>query len=160
MASAIVRIHEEEIEGVGNGVHGVLRLTQANEDAPTIIEGEIAGLTPGFHGLHITVRGNTSKGTASCGTIFNPFRAKHGNPSNGKDKRKVGGLGNVEANAEGVAKVAIEDALLDLIGPCCVIGRALVVRQGKDDLGEGGNEESTISGNAGPGVGCGVIGIA
>ena len=76
---------------------------------------EIAGLTPGFHGLHITVRGNTSKGTASCGTIFDPFRAKHGNPSNGKDKRKVGGLGNVEANAEGVAKVAIEDALLDLI---------------------------------------------
>ena len=160
MAKAVCRIHEEEIEGVGNGVRGVLQFAQANEDAPTTVTGEITGLTPGLHGLHITVLGNTTRGTASCGGIFDPFRSAHGAPGNGRDKRKVGGLGNVEANADGVATVAIEDALLGLIGPRCVIGRSVVVRQGKDDLGEGGNEESTKTGNAGPGVGCGVIGIA
>ena len=160
MAKAFVRFTEEEVEGVGTGVSGMLTFSQASEDEPTVIEGEIAGLTVGLHGLHVCVLGNTSKGAASCGPIFDPFRSRHGAPSNGKDKRKVGGLGNIEANADGVAKVSISDPLLDLIGPRCIIGRAIVVRKGKDDLGEGGNEESTISGNAGRGVGFGVIGLA
>lgn len=34
----------------GEGIAGVLSLTQQTEDAPTIIDGEITGLTPGKHG--------------------------------------------------------------------------------------------------------------
>ena len=34
----------------GEGIAGVLSLTQQTEDAPTIFDGEITGLTPGKHG--------------------------------------------------------------------------------------------------------------
>ena len=44
--------------------------------------------------------------------------------------------GNVEANAEGVATINIVDKLVKLIGPTSVIGRAVVVHTGVDDLGK------------------------
>ena len=34
----------------GEGVIGILTLSQSSEDSPTVIEGEINGLTPGKHG--------------------------------------------------------------------------------------------------------------
>ena len=72
----------------------------------------------------------------------------------------MGDLGNIEAKADGVAEVAIEDSLVSLIGPHSVIGRAIVVHAGQDDLGQGGDEGSLKTGNAGGRVACGVIGIA
>ena len=35
----------------------------------------------------------------------------------GDEERHVGSLGNIEADAEGVAKILIEDKLVKLIGP-------------------------------------------
>ena len=40
-----------------------------------------------------------------------------------------------------------------------IIGRAIVVHGGEDDLGDGGDEGSKANGNAGPRVACCVIGI-
>ena len=68
--------------------------------------------------------------------------------------------GNVEAGADGVARIHIEDRLVKLIGATSVIGRALVVHADKDDLGRGGDATSLTTGNAGGRVACGVIGIA
>lgn len=68
--------------------------------------------------------------------------------------------GNVEAGADGVARVYIEDRLVKLIGATSVIGRSVVVHADVDDLGKGGHELSLTTGNAGARVACGVIGIA
>ena len=58
-----------------SGVSGILRLSQSSADAPTTIQGEIRGLTPGKHGITVNVSGDLTEGAASTGDIFNPFGA-------------------------------------------------------------------------------------
>jgi hypothetical protein len=69
-------------------------------------------------------------------------------------------VGNIEAGADGVARIHIEDRLVKLIGATSVIGRSLIVHADVDDLGRGGDANSLLTGNAGARVACGVIGIA
>ncbi|KAG5185374.1 disproportionate superoxide radical into hydrogen peroxide [Tribonema minus] len=140
------------------GVKGLLTFSQAQEDASTIIEGQISGLRPGRHGLHVHIFGDFSEGLTSAGGIFNPFGKNHGAPDD--EERMVGDLGNVEADEEGVCKIAIEDSLVKLIGPHSVIGRSIIVKANEDDLGRGGHELSLSTGNSGARVAGGVIGIA
>jgi len=73
MAKCICALHGDTGSSHASSIHGVLRLSQLSEDAPTIIEGEIRGLTPGKHGISINVFGDLSNGSATCGGIFNPF---------------------------------------------------------------------------------------
>lgn len=74
--------------------------------------------------------------------------------------QQVGDLGNVTADASGVAKINITDAQISLAGANSILGRTVVVHADIDDLGLGGHELSLTTGNAGARVGCGVIGIA
>ena len=136
---------------------GVIRLFQAAEDAPTLIEGEVKGLTKGSHALAVCVWGNVCQGSSSCGPHFNPFGKTHGAPT--EEERHVGSLGNIEADASGTATVHLDDALVKLIGPHSIIGRSLVVYTNADDLGKGGHDTSLINGNAGPGLASGIVGI-
>ncbi|MFH4977920.1 hypothetical protein AB6A40_004629 [Gnathostoma spinigerum] len=142
----------------GDQVHGVVRLSQDTPDSPTILKGEIQGLTPGKHGFHVHQYGDTTNGCISAGAHYNPFNKTHGGPSD--ETRHVGDLGNVEAGSDGVAKFEITDKLIHLQGPYSVIGRSLVVHAGEDDLGRGEGdkkEESLKTGNAGARSACGVI---
>ena len=68
-------------------------------------------------------------------------------------------MGNIKTDSSGTAKGTIEDKYIKLIGPESVIGRMVVVHAGEDDLGQGGNEESLKTGNAGGRAACGVIGV-
>jgi superoxide dismutase, Cu-Zn family len=77
----------------------------------------------------------------------------------------VGDLGNIEADENGVAAVDIvltsanSNAVVHLIGPHSVIGRSIVIAAGEDDQGRGGYDTSLQTGNAGPRVAAGVIGL-
>jgi Cu-Zn family superoxide dismutase len=84
----------------------------------------------------------------------------HGAPSDVPSLRKVGDLGNVEADALGVAVVKMEDKMVKIFGPHSVIGRSIVISAGTDDTGRGGQETSLTTGNGGPKIAYGVIGIS
>ena len=74
--------------------------------------------------------------------------------------RHNGDLGNVIAGADGIAKVDFEDHLVMLYGPHSCIGRSMVCHKDVDDLGVGGHELSSTTGNAGARLACGVIGLS
>lgn len=78
--------------------------------------------------------GDLSQGGASCGGVFNPFGKNHGAPED--EDRRVGSLGNIQVNDEGVATVNVEDKMVKLIGPHSIIGRSLVIHENEDDLGK------------------------
>ena len=52
------------------------------------------------------------------------------------------------------------DELVSLFGEDTVFGRSFVVHANVDDLGKGGHELSSTTGNAGGRLACGVIGIS
>ena len=72
----------------------------------------------------------------------------------------VGDLGNVVATEGEDVEVLIEDNQVKLSGPDSVVGRAIVIHAGEDDLGQGGHDDSKTTGHAGGRVACGIIGIA
>ena len=69
-------------------------------------------------------------------------------------------MGNIEADATGKAIINLSDEQVTLgEGKGNVVGRAVVVHAGVDDLGLGGDDGSLATGNAGGRVACGVIGL-
>ena len=72
----------------------------------------------------------------------------------------MGDLGNISANADGVAVVDIVDHHIQLRGPHSVIGRAVVVHEKADDLGKGGHKDSLTTGNAGARLACGIVALS
>merc|ERR1712100_946487 len=98
------------------------------------IKAEVKGLSEGNHGFHIHVFGDNTNGCISAGGHFNPHKKNHGAPSD--DERHIGDLGNITANADGVATVEMSDKLVSLSGEHSVIGRSIVVHAGEDDLGK------------------------
>lgn len=140
-------------------VTGSLTFTQADLEAPVVITGRLEKLVPaGLHGFHVHKAGNLTQGCVSAGPHFNPNNFTHASPTDAE--RHVGDLGNVVADANGGAEISITDNVISLVGPCSIVGRAMVVHLKPDDLGKGGDAESLKTGNAGARVGCGIIGWA
>jgi Cu-Zn family superoxide dismutase len=132
----------------GNAVRGVIVLKR--DDDCVHITGEVCGLSPGKHGFHIhNFRDLRATDGSSAGGHYSPRGHKHGGPD--AREHHAGDLGNIVANDRGVAVVdkTSKDFKLQF-----VVGRAVVVHAGADDL------TSHPSGDAGPRVALGVIGLA
>ncbi|XP_067946911.1 superoxide dismutase [Cu-Zn]-like [Watersipora subatra] len=140
----------------GDGaVTGVINFEQNGDSCN--ITGEITGLAPGEHGFHVHEFGDNTNGCISAGPHYNPHGKTHGAPAD--SERHVGDLGNVTADASGKAAIGITDNQVTLVGPLSAIGRTVVIHADVDDLGKGGHELSSTTGNAGGRLACGVIGI-
>ncbi len=118
------------------------------------VEAKLTGLTPGEHGFHVHEKGDCSSPDGkSAGGHFNPASVDHGGPD--MELHHAGDLGNIVANAEGVAEMKVELPTsflsLDAKADNNIIDRAVVVHGGTDDM------KSQPSGAAGPRVGCGVV---
>ncbi|CAO3701931.1 unnamed protein product [Rhizopus stolonifer] len=140
-------------------VNGVVYFSQDSYDSATRIHVNITGLLPGEHGIHIHQFGDLSEGCVSTGAHYNPFNQTHGGPD--AHIRHVGDFGNVVADATtGFAILEVTSGLVKLSQKTSIIGRAIVVHSGQDDLGLGGSPLSNTTGNSGERVGCGVIGYS
>lgn len=114
------------------------------------VEVEMEGLEPGSHGFHVHEHGDCSAPDASsAGGHFNPTNQPHGAP--GDEGRHIGDLGNIEADENGRVNTVIDDRLLMLNGDHSIVGKAVVVHAGADDL------TSQPSGDAGARIACGLI---
>jgi len=111
------------------------------------------------HGFHIHEAGNLLDGCGSCKSHFNPYKKDHGSPKS--KERHVGDLGNIISNNKGEANYYFYDDKISLrpTKKSFIIGRSIVIHKDKDDLGEGNDKESLVSGNAGMRIGCAVIGF-
>ncbi|MBD9370500.1 superoxide dismutase family protein [Xanthomonas sp. XNM01] len=127
-----------EIAPMGDGVH---------------IAGEVGGLRPlGRFGFHVHERGDCSAVDASsAGGHFNPAAAPHGRAGHGA--HHAGDMDNIEADAEGVARVNVHLRGVTLGGTAAndIAGRAVIVHADPDDY------QSQPTGNAGARLACGLV---
>jgi len=158
----IVMVHAAEAEDISQAV-AVLHSAQGHNIDGTVtfqktsngvrILATIKGLTPGKHGFHIHAFGDCSASDfTSAGGHYNPDGYPHAGPAS--KKRHMGDLGNVTADADGEGHFEASNDYVALDGSRSVIGRAVIVHAGEDDL------TSQPSGDAGARVACGVIGIS
>jgi len=141
---------------------GTVTFRQEGPGLPMTVTGILSNLTPlnALHGLHVHERGNiSSTDCMSAKAHWNPQRMIHGNISS--PTRHIGDLGNIKADSSGIAQINLQLPAdkLPLVGPDSIVGRALVIHQGEDDLGAGGHSDSHTTGHEGPRLGCGVIGL-
>ncbi|MFA5514847.1 MAG: superoxide dismutase family protein [Desulfuromonadales bacterium] len=135
----------------GHDVRGTVTFTQKAEGVA--IEASVQGLSPGKHGIHVHEVGDCSAPDASsAGEHYNPQGSPHGAPDNPPAQRHVGDLGNIEVGPEGdAATYKRTDQVIQLQGKESIIGKAVVIHAGPDDL------TSQPAGDSGPRVACGVI---
>ncbi|MCZ6795200.1 MAG: superoxide dismutase family protein [Planctomycetota bacterium] len=136
----------------GNKAHGKVSFNFRRRQMTVVAH--IEGLEPNSkHAIHIHQFGDISmsdgKGT---GGHYNPEMHDHGLPE--KNMRHAGDLGNLQADARGVAHYEITVDNLAIAGrKNPIIGRGVIVHAKPDDGGQ-------PTGNAGARIAQGVIGVA
>lgn len=138
-----------------HGVEGIIKFKEERNGVK--INYSINGLSDGKHGFHIHEYGDLTDGCTSACSHFNPFHKTHGGLHG--EERHLGDLGNITSN-NNLAKGSLfaKQVSLESCGKTSIIGRMVIVHEDPDDLGKGGDIESTKTGNAGKRLACGVIG--
>jgi len=132
-----------------NQAAGVVTFVQ--HGGKVVVDARVSGLPPGLHGIHVHEKGDcTAPDAASAGAHFNPRKEPHAGPD--ADHRHAGDLGNLTADANGVAVYHAEVSGITLdTGPDSIIGRAVIVHANPDDL------RPQPAGNSGSRLACGPI---
>ena len=145
--------------GASTGVTGTVTFTELDDGV--YLSYEIDGLTPGDHGFHVHEDASCAAADAdndgaaepggAAGGHFNPMGSPHGAPSEEPDAKHAGDLGNITADADGLAVGGREASALSFGGDADLVGRAIIVHEKADDF------VSQPGGASGARVGCGVI---
>lgn len=134
----------------GYDVQGKVTFTKV--EGGVKVHADLKNLTPGKHGFHIHAHGDCSApDLSSAGGHYSPKPSPHGAPTDPPPEHHMGDMGNVKANDSGKVSTSRTFDFLTLSGEYSIIGQAVIVHAGADDL------TSQPSGAAGPRVACGVI---
>lgn len=119
------------------------------------VTAKITGLSPNAkHAIHIHQFGDATDSATgkSAGGHYNPEGHDHALPTS--IERHAGDLGNLSSDANGNATYSITVNNVSLTGPAnAIIGRSVIIHAKGDDGGQ-------PTGNAGPRIAIGVIGVA
>ncbi|KAH6598046.1 hypothetical protein BASA50_003929 [Batrachochytrium salamandrivorans] len=154
---ATVNILPDSASTLSVRIQGTVIFMQASANAPLVVTANVTGIPEGEHGWHLHQSGNTFPNCGAAGPHWNPFGVNHGAP--GAKVRHEGDFGNFLAAEDGSFVATYTDTRATLFGTNSIIGRALVLHGGVDDLGITDNPLSITTGNAGSRLACGVIGI-
>uniref|UniRef100_UPI001E1B3F7D extracellular superoxide dismutase [Cu-Zn] n=1 Tax=Jaculus jaculus TaxID=51337 RepID=UPI001E1B3F7D len=115
------------------------------------LEGFPAKPNVSSHAIHVHQFGDLSRGCESTGPHYNPRAVPH--------PQHPGDFGNFAVRDGRLWKYR-SGLAASLAGPHSIVGRAVVVHAGEDDLGRGGNQASVENGNAGRRLACCVVGTS
>ena len=149
---AIAVIRTDAIEG---------DVIAVNEKGGVSVTAHFTKLPPGKHGFHIhkagDLRGEGCKGLCEH---YDVGHHKHGGApsthSNKREERHTGDLGNIEIPYGKLEITKIYHVKHTSVKE--LWGRSIIVHEGEDDLGQGGFEDSTITGHSGNRIGCAIFG--
>jgi Cu-Zn family superoxide dismutase len=135
----------------GGNVHGLI-VFEAVEGGIQVTA-DVTGLTPGKHGFHIHEYGDCcTEDFKSAGSHLMAKGEMHAGPHD--PNRHIGDMGNLVADDKGNAHLTLVDDKLSFSGPNSIIGRAVIIHDGEDDL------KTQPTGSAGSRAACGTIGIS
>ena len=143
---APVRAHATFVTQAGSSLSGSLTMTERG--GVVTLVADVAGASPGAHGIHIHAQGDCSAPDfSSAGGHFDPGGAPHACPP--EVPRHAGDLGSIDVAADGMGHLQIASDLFTLTpGSRSVSGLAVILHQGADDC------HSQPSGDSGARVGC------
>lgn len=137
----------------GRKIDGEARFSEHGKGVKIVVN--VKDAPSGEKGIHIHEKGDCSDiAGKSMGSHFAPEGDKHGLPDQAQDEIHLGDLGNIEIKDDGTGKkeITIEKANLTEGDPMSLLGKALVIHEGKD---EGAAKQP--SGGSGKPIACGVI---
>lgn len=137
-----------QLSGPG-GISGVVNFTAMADGVHVVAR--VEGAEPGSHGFHLHQNGACDPPDfASAGDHFNPAASQHGGPQG--DPRHAGDFGNLEIAEDGTGNLELHlPGLTVAEGANSVVGKAVVLHQGTDDL------TTQPSGNSGARIACGIV---
>jgi len=139
------------LKGADPKLTASFKLTQ--EAKGVHIVGDVAGATPGKHGLTIRAKGLCAAPFTNVGPTFDPYQVPHGCPPNAV--RALGDLGNVEIKADGKGHFDQVIDKISLVDPHhLVVGKAMTLQAAEDDC------KTPAPGTSGAPIACGVITLA
>ena len=127
------------------------------ESGEVELSAELSGLEgarAGEHGLHVHENGECEPPTfESAGGHFDPTGAPHGAPDD--SEHHAGDFGNITISEDGSGEKTVTSQILTVApGPNSVVGKAVVLHEGQDDL------VSQPTGDAGGRLACGVVALS
>jgi Cu-Zn family superoxide dismutase len=122
----------KDAQDKGMNISGTVEFNEQADGVRVVVD--VKGLTPGKHGFHIHEKGDLSEAKLmSAGAHFNPGGHTHGGPD--AATRHAGDLGNLEADAEGNAKLDKVFKGLTIKGATDgIVGRSVIIHADADDL--------------------------
>ncbi len=136
----------------GSTAKGTVHFQDAGENGVEVVV-DLTGVPPGVHGFHVHEKGDCGNNAQNAGGHFNPNGMVHGAPD--AVSHHAGDFGNVTADDKGEVHTRFTTHSISInTGTNAVVGHAVVLHGNPDDL------VSQPAGNAGPRIGCGVVGLA